>query len=356
MKHLALFQNRSAAAFPRWRRGAVLLSAALLLSMGSAHAQTPPAPTTEPLGIALEGYPYPYPVQFLSLDMEGQPVRMAYMDVAPAAGAAANGQTVLLLHGKNFYGNSWASVIAFLTQAGYRVVVPDQIGFGKSSKPDIDYSFDLLAANTAKLLDTLGVTQTVVIGHSTGGMLAVRFARTYPERVTRLVLEDPIGLEDYRRKAPPQTTETLLKAEMEQTPEKLQAFYAHYFAHPTPALVDPYASMASRVLQSGEYPRWAKASALTYQMIYRQPVRYEYNLLKPSVLLIVGARDRTAVMRNYADPETQKTMGDFPKLAEAAAKDIPHCKVVIVPECGHIPHLEQPDRFRTELLDFLRKP
>ncbi|MEO7715795.1 MAG: alpha/beta hydrolase [Capsulimonas sp.] len=324
----------------------------MIASVTAAHPQNTPTITTETLGIALEGYPYPYPVKSLSFEIEGQPVRMAYMDVAPAG--AANGQTVLLLHGKNFYGNSWARVIGVLTQAGYRVVVPDQIGFGKSSKPDIDYSFDMLAANTAKLLETLGVSQAVVIGHSTGGMLAVRFARTYPDRVTRLVLEDPIGLEDYRRTVPPQTTETLYKAEMEQTPEKISAFYARYFAHPRPELYQPYADIASCVLQSGEYPRWAKASALTYQMIYRQPVRSEYNLLKPSVLLIVGEQDRTAVMRNYADPETQKTMGNIPKLAEAAGKDIPHCKVVIVPDCGHVPHMEQPERFDRELLDFLK--
>ena len=330
----------------------MLTSVLLMLSIGSVQAQTLPMSSTEPLGIALEGYPYPYPVKFLPFNIEGQPVRMAYMDVAPTG--PANYQTVLLLHGKNFYGNSWARVIGVLTQAGYRVVVPDQIGFGKSSKPDIDYSFDMLAANTAKLLDTLGVTQVVVVGHSTGGMLAVRFARTYSQRVTRLVLEDPIGLEDYRRTVPPQTTETLCKAEMEQTPEKISAFYARYFAHPTPALYEPYASIAARVLQSGEYPRWAKASALTYQMIYRQPVRSEYNLLTPSVLLIVGDQDRTAVMRNYADTETQKTMGNIPKLAEAAGKDIPHCKVVIVPECGHVPHMEQPERFDRELLDFLK--
>jgi pimeloyl-ACP methyl ester carboxylesterase len=306
----------------------------------------------EAIGIGLESYPYPFPVELFPLEIEGQMVRMAYMDVRPTA--AGNGQTVVLLHGKNFYGNSWEGTIRELIREGFRVVVPDQIGFGKSSKPDIHYSFDLLAANTAHLLDSLGVKQAVVVGHSTGGMLAVRFARTYPSRVTRLVLEDPVGLEDYRFKIPPQTLETLFKAELDQTPDKLRAFYARYFADPKPELYARDVELASRVLRSGEYPRWAKASALAYLMIYEQPVRHELHLLKPPVLLVVGEKDRTVVMRQYGDPEVVKTMGQYPELAEAAARDIPDCKLVVVPATGHVPHLESPEAFHRALLSFLK--
>jgi pimeloyl-ACP methyl ester carboxylesterase len=305
----------------------------------------------EAMGIGLESCPYPFPVEFLPLEIDGQTVRMAYMDVRPVAGG--NGQTVVLLHGKNFYGNSWERTIRELNREGFRVVVPDQIGFGKSSKPDLHYSFDLLAANTARLLDALGVKQAAVVGHSTGGMLAVRFARTYPLRVTRLVLEDPVGLEDYRFKIPPQTLETLFKAELDQTPEKLRAFYARYFADPRPELYEREVELASRVLRSSEYPRWAKASALAYLMIYEQPVRHEFSLLKPPVLLVVGEKDRTVVMRQYADPEVVKTMGRYPELAEAAARDIPDCRLVVVPATGHVPHLERPDAFHRALLSFL---
>src|SRR4029077_9847916 len=81
----------------------------------------------------------------------------------------------------SFSGDYWAHTIATLTGQGYRVVVPDQIGFGKSSKPDIRYHFDLLARNTKMLLDSLGVTRAAIVGHSFGGMLSVYFARDYPE-------------------------------------------------------------------------------------------------------------------------------------------------------------------------------
>jgi pimeloyl-ACP methyl ester carboxylesterase len=101
---------------------------------------------------------------------------MAYMDVPP--GTEPNGKTVVLMHGKAFGGCYFRNVIEALTGAGYRVVVPDQIGWGKSPKPDVHYSFQLLAANTAALLDHLGVGGVAVLGHSTGGMTAVRFTGT----------------------------------------------------------------------------------------------------------------------------------------------------------------------------------
>ena len=86
---------------------------------------------------------------------------------------------------------------------GYRVVVPDQIGFGKSSKPLADLHFDELARNTASLLESLNIETVDVVAHSMGGMLATRFARSYPARVERMVLAAPIGLEDYRLYVPP---------------------------------------------------------------------------------------------------------------------------------------------------------
>lgn len=330
--------------------GLALLALAVLqtASVAGGEADEPKA-----LGIAIEAYPYPWPVHFLPLKIEGQELRMAYMDVPPSV--AANGRVVVLMHGKNFGGYYWRGVAEALAAAGYRVIVPDQIGWGKSSKPDIRYSFQLLAMNTAQLLDSLGVKNVVLVGHSTGGMLAVRFALMYPERVTQLVLEDPIGLEDYRVNIPPQTDETLYRAELANTDAaKLRTFYSHYFANPQPQIYEPLAEVQIRVTLSGEYPRWAKASALAYQMIYQQPVRYEYRLLQPPTLLIVGEKDHTVPLASYASPEARAKMGDFVALGRAAVKEIPHGTLVVVPDCGHIPHLEKPREFQQALMDFLR--
>jgi len=170
----------------------------------------------QPYGIDLEGFAYPYPVSLMPLVNDGEPLRMAYMDVAPAK---PNGQTVVLLHGRNFPSSYWAPVIRTLGNAGYRVVVPDQIGFGKSSKPAGELHFDTLARNTVALLDHLHIAKADIVAHSLGGMLAVRIARAYPDRVSRLVLTAPIGLEDYRQYVPPVPTEKILESEDKLTPE-----------------------------------------------------------------------------------------------------------------------------------------
>ena len=307
-----------------------------------------------PLGIALEEYPYPYPVRYLPLQTEGEPVRMAYMDV-PARARIAGRTPVVLLHGKNFYGAYWENTIRALTNAGHRVIVPDQIGFGKSSKPDIPYSFDFLAANTVRLLDVLGVPRAAVVGHSMGGMLAVRLARNFPQRVSHLVLENPIGLEDYRFKVPPQSTARAYEGELANTDTaKIRAFLRRYFVTWQPEKYERFVEVRSRLALSGEYPRWARSSALTYQMIYQQPVRHEFALLRLPTLLVIGQEDRTAIGRDLVDAETAKTLGQYPLLGRAAARDIPGSRLVELPSVGHIPHLEATERFHESLLSFLR--
>jgi pimeloyl-ACP methyl ester carboxylesterase len=306
------------------------------------------------LGICLEDYEYPYPVRFLQLTNDLQPVAMAYMDIPPTA--APNGQTVVLFHGKAFGCYYFQNVIEALTGAGYRVVAPDQIGWGKSPKPDIHYSFQLLAANTATLLDHLGVGNVAVLGHSTGGMTATRFTLTYPDRVTHLVLEDPLGLVDYRTGIPPQSEETLYDHEIHWTdPAVIRGYVKGYFAHPDPKIWEPLADVLVRVALSPDYPRWARAAALAFQMIYQQPVRYEYPAIAAPVLLIVGAEDHVVPLGQYTTPAEVARLGDFPALSAAAAADIPHATRVVVPDCGHIPHLEQPGQFLAELLPFLAR-
>src|SRR5690606_26427746 len=155
---------------------------------------------------------------------QGQQLELVYMDVKPDADLHPD--AVLLLHGKNFSGAYWADTIRALAAAGHRVIVPDQIGFGKSSKPQhFQYSFQALATHTLALLDALGVEQVKVVGHSMGGMLAVRLALMAPERVTRLALVNPIGLEDWKAEGVPYTPiDAGYADELAKTPDAIRAY------------------------------------------------------------------------------------------------------------------------------------
>ena len=304
-----------------------------------------------PLGIGLETWPYPAPIRWEQCAAAGQALRMAYMVIAPTA--KSNGRTVVLLHGKNFDSSYWSGPIRDLADAGFQVVVPDQIGFNKSSKPDIAYSFDLLAGLTLTVLGGMQIGKASFIGHSTGGMLAVRLAAAHPDRVDKLILEDPIGLVDYRRFIPAQTTETLVAAERRQTVVSYRAFMRTFFPILSAAAIEPFVEWRIRVAQSGEYERFCRASALTYQMIYREPQRDQYQDIRAPTLLIVGEQDKSAPLKHYASPEMAAKMPSIPEAAPAAVRDLRNGRLVTVPDVGHVPHLEAPDIFRKATLDFL---
>ncbi|MBI3311468.1 MAG: alpha/beta hydrolase, partial [Serratia liquefaciens] len=157
------------------------------------------ATDTPKYGQELQGFHYPYPLQQFSFSSQGQPLSMGYMDVPPEGDA--NGHTAVLMHGKNFCAATWQDTIKALSKAGYRVIAPDQIGFCSSTKPpQYQYSFQQLAQNTHALLNNLKIDKAVIVGHSTGGMLATRYSLMYPQAVERLVMVNPIGLEDWKAK------------------------------------------------------------------------------------------------------------------------------------------------------------
>ena len=139
------------------------------------------------------------------------------------------GKPLYLLHGKNFTGYYWKEVISKLTEKGYRVIAPDQLGWGRSGKPVIHYSFHTLASNTAQLLDSLKIDKIILVGHSMGGMLASRFAMQYPWRVEKLILEDPIGLEDYKRFIPYRTIQELTAKELSATYQSYKKYQQSYY-------------------------------------------------------------------------------------------------------------------------------
>jgi pimeloyl-ACP methyl ester carboxylesterase len=304
------------------------------------------------LDLRLSAWPYPYPVKEFKTSLQGVPATMAYMDVS-AIGKQKG--VVLLFHGKNFSSDYWAPTIAGLTQAGYRVIAPDQIGFGKSSKPNVAYHFDDLAANTKALLKSLGIHQVAVIANSMGGMVGIRFARLYPQTVQKLVLEDPLGLEDYSKDIPPQQNDNLLKLEMAQTETSYRRFLQSYFPNWQPAY-EKFVEVYIRVQKGPDYPAYAMASVLTYQMISEKPVVGDLPQLKMPVLLVIGQKDRTVFGRRFAPPDAVKSLGNFPELGKKAQAAIPNAKLLPIENVGHVPHVEVPDLFVTTVVQFLSQP
>lgn len=321
-------------------------STALLLSLvlGAARAAEPA------YGPELEGFDYPYPVQQYRFTSQGLPMHMAYMDVKPAT---PNGRTVVLLHGKNFCAATWQASIEALSKAGYRVVAPDQIGFCKSTKPEhYQYSFQQLAANTHALLEAIGVKKATVMGHSTGGMLAVRYGLLYPDQTEQLVLANPIGLEDWKALGVPSLgVDKWYERELGQNADKIRNYEkSTYYVNQWKPGYEPWVQMLAGMYRGPGKQLVAWNSALLYDMIYTQPVVYEFPLLTMPVLLLIGTRDNTAIGKDAAPAELRPRLGNYAELGKRTAKAIPHATLVEFENMGHAPQMQDPAAFHMALL------
>ena len=301
---------------------------------------------TKPLGANLERFAYPAPIRWFEAASQGQAIRMAYLDIAPTT--AANGTTMVLLHGKNFCAATWYETASALASKGFRVIAPDQVGFCKSSKPaGFQYSFHAMAELTRALLDRAGAGKVVLVGHSTGGILAVRFALMHPERVSRLILVNPLGLNDTLAEGVPYTDLGKLRIEEAKTgATSIKAYQLRNYYHGEwrPAydrwvdmLAGQYAGPGGDVVRD--------AQARLSDMIQTQPVAAELPRLAVPVTLIIGQRDLTAFRANAATAERRRQVRTVPQAAEEAVKRIPGARLIRLDDLGHSPQVEAPRRF-----------
>lgn len=297
---------------------------------------------------------YPFPVTIKKLKNQGQDLKMAYMDAKPTHW---NGKTILLLHGKNFNGYYFESTAKSLNKEGFRVVMPDQIGFGKSSKPkQYQFSFHQLAENTKSIMDDLGIEKFMVLGHSMGGMLASRMAVMYPENVEKLILENPIGLEDYKRFSPYQNIEKLYASELKNTYASYKDYQLKfYYDGKWKPEYDKWLNLLAGWTVHKDFPITAWNAALTTDMVYTQPVVYDLEKITAPTLLIIGTRDRTAIGKAFAPKELQPLMGLYQNLGKETQKKIKNSKLVELDHVGHTPHIEVFDRFIKPLTDFVKE-
>jgi pimeloyl-ACP methyl ester carboxylesterase len=327
---------------------------ALVITVGPALGAQNPAPAGPPTpadvmagSITCDECPYPYPSSYLAFTTYGQDVRLAYMDVPPAG--PANGHTVVLFHGMNFAGFYWGGPIDALRKEGFRVVVPDQIGFGRSSKPIIPYNFHDMALNTRRVLQHLKVERAMIVGHSMGGMLAARFATQYPAMTERVVIYNPIGVTDPRWERPWTSTDEGYKRNLEATYQTVRAGLFRYVSHKPAAWnaeFERYARIRYSWTLGSEWPRLALVQATISQITYLDPVVNDWAHIKAPTLAFGGAEDSLAGPAKVFQDRMKVIAGSVPN---------GHGRLHLIPGLGHVPHLEDPAATYPPLLAFLKE-
>ena len=332
---------------------ALALAAAAPPPAATAPAATADAPSVTPYGARLEGFDYPFPVHVYRTASQGQPVEMAYMELAPAH---ANGRSVVLLHGKNFCGATWGDTARVLAAAGYRVFVPDQIGFCKSSKPaGYQYSLVGMAKMTADLLRSRGVTRAAVVGHSFGGTLAIRMAIAMPQTVEQLVLVDPLALVDRLAQGVPYAdVDRLTGIEARKTPASMKAYQlADYYHGVWRKSYDRWVQMMAGLYAGPGRDAAMAAQARTTEMLETQPIAYELERVTVPTVLMVGTLDHNVFGRSWAPPEVQKRLPEIGAIGDRAAARMKNARFVPLPGLGHVPQIEDPARFQVTLIQAL---
>ncbi len=187
-----------------------------------------------------------------------------------------------------------------------------------------------------------------------GGMLATRFTLMFPGAVDKLIFENPIGLEDYKTFVPYQKVEEQYEKEVKADYDDYKKYQQTYYPVWKPEY-EQYVKAQAESLNDSDFTKTAWANALTYQMIYEQPVVYEFKNIKQPALIIIGLEDRTVVGKNLLSKEAAAKYGQYSLLGKKLKAEIKGSRLMELKGVGHIPHIQVPEIYRPHVLQFLQE-
>jgi pimeloyl-ACP methyl ester carboxylesterase len=242
---------------------------------------------------------------------------------------AGQGPTVILLHGLGANAGIWVANIGPLS-AHYHVIAPDQIGFGHSDKPLIDYKIATFVDFLYGFMQTQKIAKATLVGNSLGGWIAVEFAIQHPEMVEKLVLVDAGGL-SFESASP---TINLNPASLDDTKKVLGVVFYNQ------AMVTDMAVAAVFARHLKDNDGYTIRRFMDGIVTTDQREDTKLSSVHAPTLVVWGANDALLPL----------------SMGERFHAGIAGSKLVAIKECGHIPQLEMPEEFNRALLDFLGQP
>jgi pimeloyl-ACP methyl ester carboxylesterase len=196
------------------------------------------------------------------------------------------------------------------------------------------------ARNTKALLDALGVERAAIVGHSMGGMVATRFASTYPETTTHVVMVNQIGLTDTRHGNEWTDPEDAYQSALRTSYQSTLAGHVRYYPRGWKPEYLHWVWVQYGLTLSGDWPRMAKVRAAQRMILFEDPVVHEWQYIETKALVIGGAEDRL--------------VDDYPARARHVAETLQNAELVLYPGVGHAPAFDNPEEFHADLIRFLR--
>ena len=280
----------------------------------------------------------PLPVQHITVDG----VDVAFID----SGTASDQPPIVFIHGLSSYMSFWDKQISAFKD-DRRVLALDLPGYGASGRPDAPFTPPWYAEVVVKWLDELNINEAVVVGHSMGGQTALWLTLEHPERVDRLVLSAPAGIETFTPGAADfmksyWTEDRALEAsEYEIRANFTQAVFNAYDNH-VELLIEERVRMGGTEAFEGT----SVAVSRSIAGMVDNPVHHRLPEINVPTLLVFGTHDKMI-------PNPVFNPGSTRAVAEQAQARIRGSELVMVPRAGHTVHHDDPVAFNSAVRDFL---
>src|SRR5262245_48906252 len=243
---------------------------------------------------------------------------------------AGSGPAVILLHGLGGDASNWApNIIPFSKR--YRVIVPDQIGFGHSDKPMINYRVGTLIDFLDGFMKELKMNRASLVGNSLGGWTAAAFALAHPDKVDRLVLVDAAGY-SLDKNVDPRTLNTLNPSTREGVKLVMSLVFYNKELYANPALTDQFFARKMAAGDGYTIQRFVDSVIAGEDMLDTTASR-----IKQPTLIVWGRQDALVPLA----------------IGERYHKDIGGSQMLVIDKCGHVPQIEQSAQFNEAVIRFL---
>ncbi|MBB6609739.1 alpha/beta hydrolase [Pontibacter sp. Tf4] len=322
-----------------FRQTIVLAGFGLLLCL-HAQCQAPAATSAAPAtttDAVFENLNYKYPVKKLKL---ANGTTIAYTDQGKGP------ETLIFIHGLGSYLPAWDKNIGELSR-NYRTIALDLPGYGKSSKENVQVGMAAYAQAVLALMDELKIKQAVLVGHSMGGQIAITAALQAPERVKKLVLAAPAGLETFTEPQKQLFKATVTPESVQKTPDEkaVANIKVNFYQMPADAqfMIDDRLKMA----QSADFGNYSKAVAASVAAMVDEPVYDKLPQLQAPTLIVFGEQD-ALIPNKYLNPNLTTQA-----VANTGKEKIKNSQVVLLPQAGHFVQYEQADAFNKAVREFL---
>lgn len=239
---------------------------------------------------------------------------------------AGEGKPLLILHGWGGSSNSWLEVQKILASKGYKVITPDLPGFGKTPSPRKAWEIGDYTDFFSQFIEKLGLEKIILLGHSFGGRISIRFTSLHPERLEFLILCGSAGV-----KLPATLTQKIIYiiariGNFIFTPKLLRRFK------------DWVRNNFYMLIRQRDYRKVKGTMRETFKKVIPQDLSSDLPKIKTKTLIIWGARDKTVPI----------------KAAYIIKEKIPNSNLEIMPRIAHTPHLEAPEKLSEVILNFIK--